>query len=128
MKDLFGVACSSLCILHCLALPILVAAGIPLLGLSVLQGETTHIALSVLVIIVAFWSFPFSWRQHKNVVPGALAIIGLCLLALTRVMPESAELALTIFAGVLFITAHLINRKMLQRDSDKTLPDSIGAS
>jgi hypothetical protein len=113
MKDLFGVACSSLCIIHCLATPVLLAAGIPIVGLSALEGEGTHLFFAILVVVVALWSFPSGWRSHKNLIPGALALAGLSFLLLTPILGESMELALAIIAGLILITAHLVNRKLI---------------
>lgn len=128
MKDLFGIACSSLCVLHCVATPLLVAAGIPFAGWALLEGETTHIVLSVVVVLVALISFPFGWRHHRSVLPGAMAIAGVVALLLTRLLSESFELVLTLLAAATFITAHWLNRKMLRRDFAKSLPSVVSVS
>ena len=113
MKDLFGAACSLLCIIHCLALPLLITVGLPIAGLSLLESENTHVILSVIILIVALWAFPIGWKTHRRLFPGVLAVIGASLLLSSLVAVEAFEAYLAAVAGAALISAHLANRKLL---------------
>lgn len=114
MKDFLGVMCSGLCLIHCVALPVLAATGITLLGLSVLSGELTHLWLSVAMVTIALWAFPAAWRIHKHLLPGFLALAGSALMALAFIVPETLEAYCAGLSGVAFIVGHLKNRHLLR--------------
>ena len=91
-KDLLGIACSGLCMVHCLALPIFAAVGISSTGLIYLLSESTHFVLNILMVSIAAWVFPSGWRVHKSVLPGLLAFVGVGLIIMAAKVPENDEL------------------------------------
>jgi hypothetical protein len=115
MKDILGATCSVLCMLHCLALPLLITVGLPVAGLAFLENENIHVLLSVIILAVALWAFPFGWQAHKRLFPSVLAVIGAALLVLSLVALEDFETYLAFFAGLSLVTAHLFNRRLLLR-------------
>lgn len=115
MKDLLGVMGSSLCVLHCLVVPAAIAAGLPLAGMSVISGEKVHLALSLLVVFLAVWSFPSGWFRHRQVLPGLLALLGIGFLVLTAFAIDVFEVYLAVLAAFCLIAAHLTNRYLLVR-------------
>lgn len=112
MKDLLGALCSGLCILHCTALPAVIAAGIPLGALALFTGEQAHLALSVLMVLFALWAFPWGWRRHKRALPSVVAGFGVGLLVIA-LMFEAWEVYLATLAGLSMIAAHGLNRYLL---------------
>ncbi len=113
MKDLLGATCSVLCMIHCLALPILITIGIPVAGITFLENESTHVVLSVIIFALALWAFPFGWQVHKRLLPGVIALIGAGFLGLSLIALEDLEVYLAVVAGLSLITAHLFNRRLL---------------
>ena len=113
MKDLLGAFVSALCILHCLALPALISVGLPLAGAAIVTGEKAHLALSLMMILLALWAFPVGWFRHRQVLPGCVAMLGAALLALTILAGEHLEAYFASAAGVSLIVAHVINRYLL---------------
>ena len=112
-KDLLGIACSGLCMVHCLALPVFAAVGISSTGLIYLFSESTHFWLNILMISIAVWVFPSGWRAHKSVIPSLLALVGVGLMIMAAKIPENDELYWVIASGVSFIIGHLVNRHLL---------------
>lgn len=113
MKDVLGVGCSGLCLVHCLIFPILAANGASFIGLVYLSGESIHLWLSVAMVGIALWAFPSGWRSHKRFLPGLLAVVGAVLMAFALTAPETIEAYWTLASGLIFICGHLTNRHLL---------------
>lgn len=113
MKDNLGIFFSSLCIVHCLLVPLLAALG--LLGAFTLDIESPviHFSLLIPVIIFAASSLPASKKKHGSTTPTLLAFLGISLMLITFFMPEEIEVWLMTFAGITVIVAHLLNKHLL---------------
>lgn len=111
-KDYMGALASFLCLMHCLAGPVLIAFGVSVAGLSVIGNERVHLFLVIPIVLFAAWSLPASFSKHRQPVPVMIALIGIVLLLL-GLMIESYELPLTVAASLLLMSAHLYNRKLL---------------
>ena len=108
--DLAGIGASSLCVIHCLATPLLVVF-LPVL--EVVEKQThTGFALAILGIgLLAFWPGYLRHRRWRII---ATAIVGFSLISLgvtapEGVLSESAEAIATILGGAILVTAHLRN-------------------
>lgn len=77
-SDFIGQALSVLCVIHCVATPIVLALAPAAMG--VFGGA--HPVLLVLVFATAAWAFVPGYRHHKQTGPLALAAAGMGLLAL----------------------------------------------
>lgn len=101
------MSASGLCLLHCLALPLIIAA-LPSLGGAV-AGSGTHWVLLAFALPVSLWVLTRDpWPE--GFVPLLLGAAGLSLMTLGVVFYEghSAERILTV-AGVSFVAAaHLV--------------------
>jgi hypothetical protein len=117
MKDILGAVCSGLCIIHCLALPALIATGTSFIGLVYLSAESTHLWLSVVMLIVALWALPAGWRAHKQFWPGLLGCLGVVLMAFALSATGAIEAYWTVACSVAFISGHLLNRHLLIREN-----------
>ncbi|MQP74533.1 MerC family mercury resistance protein [Stenotrophomonas sp. MYb238] len=108
--DASAVALSTLCLLHCLALPLL-AALLPLFG-AWSEAEWVH---GVFVLIAAPLSGYALWRAHRHrPLPAALWLLagaGLALLlaGASGVPGEHAETPLTVAGSLALAGAHLWN-------------------
>ena len=105
--DWAAVSASGLCLLHCLALPLLIAA-LPSLGGAV-AGSGTHWVLLAFAFPVSLWVLTRDpWPA--GIVPLALGAAGLSLMTLGVAFYEGlpAERILTV-AGVSFVAAaHIV--------------------
>ena len=81
-KDYTGILVSSICIIHCLAGPIIIALGLSTAGLSFFLNEKVHLILVAPMVLLALWSLPNGYSQHKNLLAIILATIGIITLPL----------------------------------------------
>lgn len=118
--DRIGVAISSLCLIHCLAVPV-TAALLPLASRAVAMPEWVHMALLSAALPVAAAALWQGWRRHGRISIAALGIAGLSLLgvglAFHEEMIATANPALwdrlTTSAGAIMLaTAHWRNWRL----------------
>ncbi|TVQ35309.1 MAG: MerC domain-containing protein [Wenzhouxiangella sp.] len=111
--DRVAICVSGLCLVQCLALPLLVLLT-PLMSLGIFGEELFHILLLVLIVPVSIAAFALGYRVHRNrrmLVPGLMGLI----LVIVAAMLEGAVLGvlgtalLTSLGGVLLITGHWMN-------------------
>lgn len=106
-----GIAASTLCLLHCLAMPLLLLA-LPALGWA--AGEHTHKALIGVALAAALLSLGPGYLAHRRapvLLLGGAGLAGLAA-AVFLVGPrygESAETALSVAGAILLCAAHLRN-------------------
>jgi len=109
-----AVTLSALCLLHCLALPFLVA-GLPFLA----QFSAGHLHAQVLVIVLPLSSVALAlgFRRHRDmriVLGGAL---GMLLLVIGATFAHAqlgllADRVFTISGSIVLATAHLLNSRI----------------
>lgn len=107
--NLLGVVMSLVCILHCLAMP-LIAALLPLA--AALEGQT-HAALAAGIVLVGAAAFVPGYRRHGKAGIVALAAAGVSAIA-SPVVFEALEVggleqALIVSGGIALIAAHAAN-------------------
>lgn len=110
MKDETAALLSGLCLIHCIATPLLVAlGGLGLIG-NLLASEWIHSALILPIAILALTSLPSGWKLHRRSYPALTGLLGLSLLIAALFAPHESEAALSVSGGLLLIGAHLSNR------------------
>lgn len=107
--DWTGVFFSSLCVIHCLATPILLA------GASLwIASEWVHIGFLVALVPIVFLALRHSHATHSKRSLVVLFNAGLVLLVVAILFGESLgeafEIGLTIVGSTLLIAGHLRNR------------------
>ena len=106
--DATGIFLSSLCFLHCLAVPFIATS-----ALAWVASEAIHIGLTIVLAgVVLLVALP-SYKQHRRAVVPTLLVSGLALLivaVLTEdVLGESAETSLTALGSVILLLGHVLN-------------------
>lgn len=114
-KDYAGVFVSSLCLVHCIAGPVILALGLSSVGLSFLLDEKIHMALVAPIILFALWSIPLGYKVHRKSLPLIAVVVGIVMLLLGLSIHEF-EMVLTFAASTLIILAHLSNKKLLKAE------------
>ena len=105
-KDTWGVICSGLCLIHCLATPLLIAGGsLGVLGI-LLTNEWVHQLMLVPVVLFSVLSFPSAYKKHRHHMPGLLAIIGVFGLILAVTYGHDFETVLTAIGASILMVAH----------------------
>ena len=114
--DNLGIFASVLCLIHCLAMPFVVAA-IPFIGMQWqwLQSETTENVLIAFIVGFAVFAIIPGYREHKKPIALAGLVIGLTLVAAVALLrgqfPANFELPLISAGNLLLVGTHLLNRK-----------------
>jgi hypothetical protein len=123
LADLTGIALSFTCLLHCLALPLLLLLA-PALSRWIALPEGVHAAILLLALPAAAVAMRDGWRRHRRIVPAILAAAGLGLLALglsahegwiAVANPEAADRLLTSIGALTLAAAHLANWRWRHR-------------
>src|SRR5207253_2703335 len=63
--DILGIIASCLCILHCLAMPVLISV-LPVVGSRLLESDWTHKALAFFVVSFALLAVAPGFLKHKK--------------------------------------------------------------
>ncbi|WP_172593153.1 MerC domain-containing protein [Altererythrobacter sp. B11] len=107
--DRLGMAVSSLCLVHCLALPVLTAL-LPFFAAELPGDEWIHPLLLGLALPVTGLALLRGWLRHRLARPAALGAAGLAIIASALLAPHGvAESALTVVGGLLVVWAHVLN-------------------
>ncbi|MCY4224912.1 MAG: MerC domain-containing protein [Bacteroidetes bacterium] len=114
--DMTGIILSTLCLLHCLAVPI-IATG----ALVWVASEAIHISFTIaLAGIVLLVAWP-SYQRHRRAVVPAFLVGGLVLLIVAvlseSILGESAETILTSFGSVMLVFGHVLNLRSMKMHS-----------
>ncbi|WP_397471950.1 MerC domain-containing protein [Rheinheimera sp.] len=115
MKDLIAATLSGLCIVHCLATPLLLTLGSSGLLLGVFGSEWFHYLMILPIAIFLVWSLPGGWCVHRKKTPFVLGLGGFLLLIAALMAPHQAETLLSVCGGLLLVSAHLYNRQLLHK-------------
>ncbi len=114
--DSLGIIASTLCLIHCLAMP-LVVAFLPLFGLQFLEGHGAHLALAGFVVAFGLLAILPGYMKHRK--PAVLAglVVGLTLVLSATFgyavgLSESAELPLITVGNLVLVVSHLFNRQL----------------
>jgi hypothetical protein len=125
--DLIGVAFSAICILHCLAAPLALAA-LPLIGLLGVHGDAlVHRAAACAVVVPVLLSIVPGYLVHRRLRIASAAALGVVMVCFAAFVPlhgtaPGAETVLTIGGGALLIWAHLNNRAAFTLSRAQSLP------
>ena len=114
--DRIGVFLSATCLLHCLALPVLLTIA-PITQTGLLDEQTFHLVLLWFILPVSLIALGIGCRQHKDLLILLLGGTGLSLLLFAglvghSVLTPTAERGVTIVAGLILAAAHLRNFKI----------------
>ena len=117
--DAFGACVSGLCLVHCVAMPLILAFA-PTLAHLVPGDELVHHVLAFLVVGAGVPSFLAGVRKHKRrrVLAVGFAGIAVILGALAfgdRFNSHAAEISVTMLGSLLLTMAHLANRTFCRR-------------
>ena len=102
--DWYAIACSALCIVHCLALPLLVAV-IPAVAL-VAEAEWVHVALVLAAAPATLWVVSRAAIAGRAPFVVAAGLVGLTLLFVGAFVETEFEELLTSGGAALLIAAH----------------------
>ncbi len=108
-----ALSASALCLIHCLALPVLLMAVPGMIGLFV-ESEAFHYVALALVLPTALAAFWIGYRRHRVAGPALLGAAGAGFLAIA-LAPSASEISetwLTVAGSLLLIAGHAMNWRL----------------
>lgn len=120
--DRLAISLSFLCVLHCLALPLLVVM-LPSVIALYFEGEAFHLWMIVAVIPTSLYALMMGCKQHQRYRLLVMGAMGLSLLVAALLLEgteigERFEKILTVLGSVLIVIGHLLNYRLCQRTHD----------
>jgi len=108
--DVAGIILSTLCFLHCIAVPF-IATG----ALVWMASEAIHIGLTIAVAgIVMFVAWP-GYQRHRRAVVPTLLVSGLAMLIVAALVEdtlgERVEAGLTTLGSIILVLGHILNQR-----------------
>tara|TARA_A100001015_G_C14910819_1_gene680423 strand:- start:285 stop:773 length:489 start_codon:yes stop_codon:yes gene_type:complete len=128
--DIAAICLSNVCIIHCLALPVLTVM-IPSSLSTVLEEEVFHLYMLILVLPISIWALLMGCRKHKQLrvsLLGSFGLLGLVLVTFYGhdLFGEIGEKLLTVIGAALIACAHFFNFKACRGlDSECDLCEEI---
>jgi hypothetical protein len=117
--DQVAITLSAVCIVHCLAVPVLVAV-LPIAAISFGESEHFHGLMLWLVVPTSVVGFALGYRLHRSAGIVALGTVGVLVLATAAVYghtawPEVAEVLVSVGGSLLLGSAHWLNFRSVRR-------------
>lgn len=111
-----AVGASILCLIHCLALPILLAA-LPALSTILSVPESIHVWILAFAIPAAGAALVTGYRRHMARYPMVMGVIGLAFMAIGAFVfaRQWLETPTTVFGSTTLASAHVINWRLRHR-------------
>ncbi len=116
--DNLGIAASVLCLIHCIAMPFILAL-LPFMGLSFLESEEAHWVLAFFIIGFALVAIFPAYLKHKR--PGILSamIVGMLLVVFGAFFAEHTlghayEMPLLVVGNLILVATHWRNRSLIK--------------
>jgi len=115
----FAIGLSGMCVLHCLATPLLLAL-LPSLSALNLESEAFHRWLLIAVIPTSLFSLAIGCKQHQYyrvLVMGALGLLVLVSAVFVEDLAngELLEKVLTVSGAVIIALAHIMNFRLCKK-------------
>ena len=117
-KDVVGAIISGVCLVHCLAGPLLLLLGLTSLGHSHFEEQSIHFTFIAPILFFAAWSIPKGLKSHHQPIPAILTVVGFSLVMVALMMTEH-DLIFSVVGSVLLVIAHLYNRKLLKTKENR---------
>lgn len=114
--DRIAISGSALCMLHCLATPVLLVA-VPVATSTFMGDEHFHVFLVAIVLPVSLAALFMGCRRHKDRAVLLLGSVGLASLVIVALLGhdllgELGEKAATVISGAVLAVGHLRNYRL----------------
>ena len=118
--DAIAVVLSGVCMLHCLALPLMLTV-FPILNVTLLSETVFHLLMLVVILPVSVIALTIGCLFHKDEMTLVLGALGLSILTITaffghQLLGLTGERILTSFGGLILACAHVQNYRRCRRD------------
>ncbi len=122
LGDKLSISLSMLCVVHCLAMPVLFVV-LPTISALPLAGEEFHLFLAAVVIPLSTLTLFMGCRHHRTwrvVIVGVFGLLALGATALFGhdILGESGEKIATVLAASIIAIAHFWNYKLCSSEKE----------
>lgn len=112
--DKLGILISSLCIVHCVLLPILIIAFPTITTLLNLDEDKTHLLLLVFIVPAVAFAVYSGFRVHKQWMPLLWLGMGLCIVVFGtffahKIIGHGWEPWIVLVGSIFLVRGHLLN-------------------
>lgn len=116
LYDGVAIGASILCLIHCLVLPLLIVL-LPTLAAFLAFPESFHLWALALAVPTSVLALTTGYRRHRRILPTAVALPGLVLLALGALLAptDAMETMLSVAGALLLALGHGLNWKALHK-------------
>ena len=125
-SDKAAISLSIICIIHCLALPLIVVL-LPVLTALNLQDEAVHWWMLGAVVPTSLYALTMGCKKHKDYTVMVLGVVGLVILVITTflghdLLGEAGESIFTTLGALIIAGGHLINHRLCRRSDCECNP------
>ena len=116
LLDSIAIGASFACMIHCLAMPLLLAA-LPAVAQILNIPESFHIVMLCIAVPTSALALARGYRTHGAAVPAILGLIGIMLLSTGAYWPNNPafETGLTVLGSLTLALAHIGNWQIIER-------------
>ena len=119
--DTAAVALSGICLLHCLALPIVLTA-LPIFNITLLGESAFHAIMLLFILPVSVVALTIGCRQHRDRPTLLLGITGLAILTVMALFGHdliglTGERLITSAGGIVLAMAHIQNYRCCRNNN-----------
>ena len=116
IADVSAVGLSSLCLVHCLMLPVVVSVYPATIAVT-LSDEVFHLFMVLMAIPISVFALFFGCRSHKSYSVGLTGALGIGLLFMSAFLPhelagETGERLLTVSGALSLSVSHVLNFRL----------------
>ncbi len=116
--DMAGMTASTLCLIHCLAMPVIIAL-IPTFAAQLFESEWFHVVLAFAVLAFCLLAFIPGYSRHHDKRLIWIGVVGLSFVFfatfVARYWSEQAEIGLVTVGNLVLVAGHLLNRKLTNK-------------
>lgn len=111
--DSLGLLLSSTCMIHCLALPVLITL-LPIMEGTLLQEQQFHALFLILVLPTSATALTLGCRRHGDWITGGVGSVGMTVLVLAAFWGHdwvgiTGERLATMLGGAILAGGHILN-------------------
>lgn len=115
--DNLGIIASVICVVHCVAVPLL-ALALPTLAARMGNDHVTHYVLALFVVAFCLFAIVPGYRKHRHSAVLAGMVVGVSLVLFATFVADGLlgpywEMPIITLGNFLVVAAHLWNRKLL---------------
>ncbi len=120
--DNLGIIASILCLIHCMAMPFLIAL-LPFIGLQFLESHESHLLLGTVIIAFALFAIVPGYLKHKSrrILTGMIVGVGAVLVGSFFSHSfglEAYEMPFLVGGNLTLVATHLLNMRRVKSCCD----------